>query len=496
MPRSLSKSKIIAFRQCPKRLWLEVHSPELRDDSRSEVVFAIGNQVGEVAQALYATQGESEIIDFQQEGFANAINRSRHLLQSGSKILFEAGVQSAGGHAFADVMIPVRNGNGTAWRMIEVKSSTKLKDYYRDDVAVQTYIATQAGVTIDSAALAHINNQFVYQGNGNYHGLFTENDLTAEAMGRHDEVAGWIRQAHDVAACTSEPNIQPGSQCSDPFECPFIDHCHAHLPKATHPVTHLPRIQRTKVERLESMGIREMADVPDHELNRTQQRVKEHTLAGTCYFDRERAAAALEGLGYPAYFLDFETANLAVPVWKGTRPFQQIPFQFSLHQLNQSSTLTHTGFLNLSGNDPRIGFAEALIAHCGTTGPVYVYNAAFERRIINECAAAIPSLAPPLHAIANRLVDLLPIAREHFYHPDQCGSWSIKAVLPALCPDLNYNDLDGVKDGGMAVEAFSEAIAATTSAQRKDQLREQLEEYCKLDTLAMVRMWQEFGGDR
>jgi hypothetical protein len=180
-----------------------------------------------------------------------------------------------------------------------------------------------------------------------------------------------------------------------------------------------------------------------------------------------------------------------VPIWKGTRPFQQIPFQFSLHRLSRTGKLTHKEFIDLSGQDPSRRFAEALIAACGERGPIFVYSS-FESSRIYELAKRFPRLARPLLAIDDRLVDLLPIASEHYYHPDQQGRWSIKNVLPTIAPDLRYDELDGVQDGGMAMMAFREALHPDTAGARKVEIEGQLLDYCRLDTEAMVRVWAYF----
>ena len=222
--------------------------------------------------------------------------------------------------------------------------------------------------------------------------------------------------------------------------------------------------------------------------------VKEHTLNDSVFFDAAGAASDLVPHGFPAYFLDFETNQLPVPIWKGTRPYQKIVFQFSLHTLSESGQLEHAEFLDLSGNDPREAFAMALISACGESGPVFVYNEGFEKGRISELAAFYPDLAPALLAINDRVVDLLPIARRRYYHPSMQGSWSIKAVLPAAICDLSYDALDGVHDGGGAMSAFVEAIHTGTSPERKAEIENQLLAYCRLDTFAMVRLWQFFSG--
>lgn len=493
--RTFSKSKILSLRQCQKRLWLEIHHPGLKQDSaQTEASYRIGHEVGEIARRIYDPDGLGNLIDIEKEGFAQAFVRSSELLRS-SRPIFEAGFSANGALAFADVMLPV-DGESAAWRMVEVKSSTGVKDYHRDDAAIQSFVARSAGVNLKSIALAHIDSTWTYQGDENYQGLLKENDLTDEAFSRAKEVEEWIAEAQSVAERLEEPGIDIGEHCTSPFECGFIGYCNRNEPQPEHPVHWLPRVSAAKVKKLASIGIHSMADVPDVELNEIQRRVKKHTISGSVYFDAEGAAGDLAKHPLPAYFLDFETIQLAVPVWKGTRPYQQIPFQFSLHILSSDGTLTHKEFLDLSGNDPSEGFAKALIDSCGDHGPVFTYNAGFEKARIRELADRIPSMAAELTGISDRVVDLLPIARERYYHPSQQGSWSIKKVLPALVPELRYEVLDGVQDGGMAMDAYQECVHPDTTLERKAEIERQLLAYCKLDTYAMVRMWQVFSSNQ
>lgn len=495
MGRVLSKSKLVAYRQCPKRLWLEVHRPELRDDSGSvQARFKAGNQVGDIARQRYDPRNRGVLLDAQVDGFDQVFDRTRELLGSNQPI-FEAGFRTPHALAFADVMIPVRRGGMRAWKMIEVKSATTVKDYHRDDAAIQVSIARASGVAVAAAAVACIDSTWVYAGDGDYAGLLYETDVTAEAMSRDGEVAGWIADAQRVVATKQEPIAKMGRHCRDPFECSFSAHCLGLAPVSKHPLSLLPGALRKGLQALvEAEGINELAQVPDNLLGDKQLRVKRVTLSGQAYFDRVAAARALQPHKLPAYFMDFETIQFAVPIWKGTRPYQQIPFQFSVHRLSRSGILDHESFLDLSGGDPSLAFAKALLDACGNRGPVFAYNASFEVSRIRELAARFPRLAKDLDALAARVVDLLPVARDHYYHPSQEGSWSIKAVLPALCPDLDYAQLDGVQDGGMAMDAFQEALDPTTSRERKAEIERQLIAYCALDTLALVRLWSAFSG--
>ncbi len=493
--RPLSKSKLMAYRQCPKRVWLEVHHPDLRvDTAASQKNFETGHQVGEIAQQLYDPAGQGTVIEPFAEGIDAALALSLTLLDTPQPI-FEAGFAAEGAMAFADVMLPVNE----FWRMVEVKSSTSVKDTHREDVAVQAFVARAAGVPLTAIALAHIDNSWVYPGGGDYQGLLIENDLTEEAFGRGAEVQRWIDEAQSVVAQATAPAINIGPHCHDPYACGFYAHCQSQAPQADHPIAWLPKpLKKGLYTLIANTGITELRDVPDHLLNDKQQRIKNATLANEAYFDQAGAAQALAAHSLPAYFLDFETIHFAVPIWAGTRPYQQIPFQFSVHRFSDTEQLTEQSFIDLSGRDPSEAFAKALVAACHESIPIFVYNAGFEKTRISELANRFPELAQDLLALNSRVVDLLPIARAYYYHPSQKGSWSIKAVLPALCPDpnLHYDKLDGVQDGGMAMSAFVEAIAPQTTPARKAEIEQQLLDYCKLDTYAMVRLWSAFTGKR
>ena len=246
--------------------------------------------------------------------------------------IFEAGFAAEGALAFADIMLPVGNEPKPSWRMVEVKSSASVKDYHREDIAIQAFVALAAGVPLKSIALAHIDSGWLYPGDDNYQGLLVENDLTDEAFERADEVRAWIGEAHAVVEQPSEPQIRTGAHCSNPYECSFRTYCQSQEPQPEHPIEWLPRLQAKAVKELiETKAIKDLCDVPDEYLNDLQRRVKVQTLSGKPFFDHAGAAAELAQYNLPACFLDFETIYFAVPIWKGTRPYQQIPFQFSRH---------------------------------------------------------------------------------------------------------------------------------------------------------------------
>jgi hypothetical protein len=491
MMRTLSKSKLLAFRQCPKRLWLEAYRRDLSTDSiGASAGFTAGQAVGAAARTIYDPEKVGTLVDVGVFGVGGAVERTAELLSHGRPI-FEAGFMGGTASAFADVLLPIETNDKRAWRMVEVKSATAVKDYHRDDAAIQAYVARGSGLPLESIAVATVDTGWTYSGGGEYRGLLVEEDLTAETLARQAEVRGWIEAAQAVVGSRVEPVISTGSHCNEPFPCGFLEYCRSREAPVEFPVTWLPNI-RTKVLKahLATHKVTRMDQVPDELLNERQLRVKRCSLSGEPYFNAAGAAAALAAHAFPAFFLDFETISFAVPIWAGTRPYQAFPFQFSVHRVTESGEVQHREFLDLSGQDPRDALALALLAACETVGPVFVYSA-YEKTQIRELRRQLPTLAAELSALMHRLVDLRPIAEKFYYHPSQQGSWSIKEVLPAITGH-GYEELEGIKDGGMAMEAYVEAIDPDTSAERKAEIERELRAYCALDTEAMVRIWAEF----
>ncbi len=490
----------MAFRQCPKRLWLEVHRPQLRADSQAaQASFAMGHEVGEIARRIYDTGQDGVFLDMQVLTLDGLMGRTRELLAERRRI-FEAGftvcTAAQGARAIADVLEPAADGR--SWHMVEVKSSSSIKPYYLDDAAIQYHIATEAGVQIASLHVAHVDTSWVYPGGGDYDGLLVEEDVTEQARARQPEVREWLARAHGIVASPQPPKQGIGDHCGEPYECGFAGHCqqehHAVHGVVEHPVEWLPRRSKALNGHVAATGARSMRDVPDELLNSSQLRVKKQTLSGRKWFDRSGAAAEMAAHKLPAFFLDFETINFAVPRWAGTRPYEQVPFQFSLHRLGRTGAITHTGFLDLSGGDPSEALACAMVTSCGSSEPIFVYNIGFEGGRIRELALRFPRLRKPLESIRERLVDLLPVATRFYYHPSQEGSWSIKKVLPTIAPELDYAKLEGVQDGGQAQAAYAEAIARETTDERRRVLHDGLWKYCRLDTFAMIRLWARFAG--
>ena len=479
MKPGLSKSKILSYRQCPKRLWLEKRMPEVAETSdASERAFAIGHAVGAAAQSLLP---DGVLVEYQDD-LRRAVAVTRETLAAHpDRPIFEAAFDHDGVLIRADVLIP----EGRKFRLWEVKAASSVKDYYLDDCAVQAWVLRANGLELSDVELVHIDTSFVYPGGGRYEGLFRKVSLDGKLP--EAAVPAWVDNARAVLS-RPEPTLAMGPQCDDPFACPFKTYCARNDPPGPdYPVASLPRGGK-RVQVLADEGFADLRDVPIERLtSAVHRRVHAATVSGTPYVSPD-VARVMHGLPYPRYYMDFETARFAVPIWVGTRPYQQVPFQWSVHVERAPGQLEARMFLHLDAGDPREAFLLSLLAAVGEVGPVLTYYASFERSRMKELADAFPSHRAAAYALIARIIDLHPIARDHYYHRDMRGSWSLKAVLPTVAPELDYANLQDVQEGGAAEAAFQEAISPDTTPERREVLREALEVYCARDTLALVRL--------
>jgi len=434
----LSKTRFIAGLQCPKRLYLSVYPPEGKRDKSFFETMPIynGYAIGDLACQLYP--GVMVAFD---PGLEKACETTKALLaEPAVHRIHEATFRYRGIVVRSDLL--ERSGDG--WMMTEVKGSTSVKDYYLNDATVQTWVLQGCGIQIKSAHIMHVNNKFVYQGDDCYDGLLMSVDVSeqvAERIGGID-----AKQAALMQMLQGDmPDIAMGEHCHKPFTCEFCDFCQ-----------------------------------PEHEV------AKPIHIEPRKPSDQKAALNTLNDLPFPRYYIDFETVGLAIPRWKGVRPFMQVPFQWSCHIQYEDGSIQHASFLDMSGNDPRRACAEKLIECLHDDGVLIAYNAPFEQRIIRHLAYCFSDLKADLMRLHDVFFDLLPLTRKAYYHPSQQGSWSLKAVLPALVPELSYDDLDGVKDGNQAQLAWFKSLQEDEDT--RQQSAEHLLEYCKLDTWAMVKM--------
>lgn len=476
----LSKSRLTALAQCPKRLWLQVHRPEeAAVDPGREARFAVGHEIGALACSLIP---EGIMIEA-EPNLAAALKRTADLIRNGVRQpLFEATFAHQGVLVRVDVMEPVDDGS---WHVAEVKSSTSRKDYHLADLATQLWVMRENGITIESASIRHINNGFTLLEEGRYEGLLTDTDSLVEAQAQESTQSELASRAREILAGI-EPTMDIGDHCDSPFSCEFSDYCRKGVPYVEWPIRQLPNTGKRLAGEWADKGIFELLDLaPESLSNATHRRIHQATRTGVAFHDRERALRDIADWAWPRSYLDFETITFAIPRWVGTRPWQQIPFQFSVHVEEEDGAIEHREFLVLDGTDPRRACAEALISHLPAAGAIIAYFSSFERARVKDLAEHFSDLAGELLAIADRIVDLLPVTRNCWYHRDQRGSWSIKAVLPTISGASPYKNL-AVQDGGAAQLAFAEAIAFNCTPDRRDKIAADLRRYCGLDTEAMI----------
>lgn len=472
----------MAALQCERRLWLEVHQPGLAQVSAAtRAAFATGHDVGDVAQTLYsATHGAGHLLEY-DGGLGAALADTKRLLADAAdtRPIYEATFEHEGILVRLDVLLRDRAGV----HLIEVKSSTSLKPEHLTDCAIQAWVVRGAGLDFKRMSLAHIDNRFVYAGDGDYRGLLVEHDITGDVLALQAMVPQWLAAAQAAAAGDQEPDVPLGKRCVTPYECAFMEHCWPG--GAAYPVQSLGG-DRQLLGSFVAAGFQDLRDVPTERLTRADhQRIQAVTRAGIPQLDPE-AGEFVRALDFPRYFLDFETIGPAVPLFAGTRPYEALPFQFSCHVLYADGRTEHRNFLDLGGTDPSRACAEALLGALDDAGPVLVYTG-YEQRVIAGLALRFPDLGPRLRLASDRLVDLHPVTHRHFYHPDMQGSWSLKTILPVVAPDLSYGAGE-LQDGNAASAAWFEAQLPETTPARLSVLTAELLRYCALDTEGLLRL--------
>lgn len=482
MDAFLSKSKYLVGIQCPKLLWTHYNAKHLLPpvDAGTQAVFDQGHQVGELAKKLFPGG-----IDVEWDiGFKEVLKRSRELLKE-RKPLFEAGFMSNRTYARVDVLVPAEDDQ---WDIVEVKSGTGVKEVNLHDLAFQRRCYEGAGLRIHRCRLMHIDNTYVRQGDVDPEGLFARDDVT-EAMAEHaeavpDRVDGMLA----VIEGKERPEPGIGLHCGDPYECPLKPVCWAHVWEHGRNVFSIHRLGK-KAWDLCAQGVVRSDLIPETFHLTPRQRIQlEAERTGEPHIDRQAVTRFLGTLAYPIHYLDFETFQTAVPLIEGTRPYQQVPFQWSLHiQDSPGATPTHSGWLWDGGGDPRRLMLEGLERDIGETGSVVAYNASFEKARLRESAEAFPEHAEWVAGVGARVVDLLvPFRSFSVYHPAQHGSASIKAVLPALT-GRGYDGME-ISDGAAAGREFLRVMFGDAEKEERERVRRGLEEYCGLDTMGMVEV--------
>ena|SRR6266513_3446619 len=474
----LTKTRFLSGLQCHKRLWFEIHQP-LEESIEPDIPILQGRVFDEAVQRL-----RPGVVISQDNGMLAAITETARVLAQGTdapSTLYQPAFRAGDLAVIADVLRRI----GNEFELIEVKATTQVKETHLADAAFQALVVRGAGFPVGGVFIGHVNNQFVLRRADDYDGLLVEEDITAAVEDYLPEAAVRASEYQQVMASPSTPTVSVGAHCMSPYECPFLARCTAGQETPEFPVDLLPRGRKT-LEALMEDGYRDLREVPIERLtSETHRRVHEATKSGAAYFDAT-ATAELRQLSFPYSYLDFETISLSVPEVIGTRPYEKIPFQWSVHVEMNPTDIRHAEYLAIESFGDFDAMARALIAAIPSEGPIFAYNASFEAEVLNSLADRLPGQDTALRQLAGRLVDLLPVTREAYYHRDMKGSWSIKDVIPTIRPELGYERLDGVQEGGAAQLAFLELRGLNVSAERAQVLRSALLRYCAHDTWVMV----------
>ncbi|MCW3083064.1 MAG: hypothetical protein JWP12_430 [Bacteroidetes bacterium] len=481
----LSKSTFLRGLQCAKSLYLYKNFIQLRDpvSAEQQSIFNRGNNVGVLAQQLFPNG--TDATPAKRSDNISAVERTQQLIANGAEVIYEAAFQHEQVLAILDILVK-KNG---LWYAYEVKSSTKISPVYLLDASLQYWVITNSGLALEDISLVIINNQYVKKGEISIPELFSIRSVKKEALANQEMIAEKIAASKQVALSAQMPDVKIAEQCFSPYACDFMGNCWKNVPKDS--VFEITGVSKPEQFLLYNAGHRLITEIPEE--NALDKFANIHIRAvknKSVITDQPALKKFLEKAEYPLFFMDFETFMPAIPLYNDTKPYQHIPFQYSIHyKKSKEAPLEHFEFLAEQGMDPRKAFLLSILEHTKTEGAILVYDALMERNVLNGLKKDFPEYKNEIDARLERFLDLIiPFQERSYYHPAMKNSVSIKNVLPALVPDLSYNNLK-IASGSMAMIAY-EKLQKETDMFKLLEVREQLLEYCKMDTLAMVKLFE------
>jgi hypothetical protein len=382
-----------------------------------------------------------------------------------------------------DILQPV---GSTSWDLFEVKGVTNLDDSHMVELGFEARVLAGAGARLRRCWLVHLNKHYVRRGSIDPHRFFVKVDCTEQISALAQEIDQRTEDAQGTIQQHVCPEVKIGFHCDSPCPCALREECWSYLPE--HNVTELYR-GKNKAFRLLQTGVQRISDIPDAESMTVNQEIQRRTIrTSETYVEPKAIRSFLQRLVFPLAFIDFETFSTGVPRFDGLKPYQRVPFQFSIHTLaNFSASAEHRHLLAEGAVDPRREFMEKLRDAIPANGSVVAYNAIFEMGVLDECAEALPQFEHWVRSLAPRFIDLLqPFRKFSYYHAAQCGSASMKAVLPAIA-GRGYEDL-AIRDGETASAEFLRVTFGQAMAEERQRVRSSLLSYCGLDTLGMIRI--------
>ncbi len=482
---TLSKSRYLSGMQCEKALYLSVHNPELKNQTNPTVEQRkqAGNQVGIAARKLFP--GGVDVSSSTNRNKSDWIARTQQAITEGASTIYEAAFMAEGVFVAVDILTVAKSGVAA----YEVKSSSSLKTHHLLDAGVQAWVIERCNYSITSFNIVHLNSSYVRHGKLDYNALFEIRSITDELPQYQKSIAQNLTRFQRLLKQEHPPQIPIGKHCNTPRPCRFKHHCWQSIPEDS--VFDLSN-DHEKGWALFNSGTEKLADIPSTTpLTPAQAMQVNGAKTGAEIWKKTAISSFLKTCSFPRYYFDFETVMPSIPPFNNTQPNRNIPFQYSLHiQHEPNGPLTHVEFLaQKDTGDFRLALANQLASDLGTSGAIIVYNATFERQQLNQLADLFPQHATQFRNAAQRLVDLMrPFQKHWVYVPAMKGRHSIKTVLPALVPGFSYNQL-AIQQGGDANACFAQYLDGTYPG-NSEQLREDLLAYCKLDTLAMVKIME------
>ena len=479
----LSKSKYCLGIQCEKILWLDKNKSEVKEDINNDAVFDNGTEVGILAQNLF---GPHKVVTFNKD-LSKMIEDTTNYLKENTIVLCEASLSYNNNFCSVDIL----KKDNDKYEIYEVKSSTEIKDIYLDDASYQYYVLKSLGLDVSKVAIVYINSDYVRHGDLEINKLFKISDITDIVISKQEDIKNKIDELNKYMDNKEEVQKDIDSYCFYPYECPYFKYCSRHLPDNN--IFNIKGMPIKSKFKYYHQGIYDYSDLLSENINEKYKQQIEFELNNLePHINKKNIKKILDALYNPIYFLDFETFQLAVPPYDNIRPYEQIPFQYSLHILDNDK-LEHKEFLSQDSVDPRRLLAESLVRDIPMNSCVVAYNMSFEKMIIKALANTFSDLCEHLMNIYDNMQDLMiPFKDRDYYLKEMKGSYSIKFVLPALFPDdpsLNYHNLNLVHKGDEASNAFLNLGKLET--QEKEKLRTALLKYCELDTYAMVKIYEK-----
>ena len=485
----LSKSDYMLFLRHPAWLWLKKHDkvklPAI--DEALQALFDDGKLFESYADKLFP-EGVRVGFSFKERNYGTMPKRTKQVMDSGSKTILQGRIEAEECTCIFDVVQKVGENE---YDLIEIKSSTEVKEDHILDLAFQTVVLENAGLKVRKMFVIHVNNNYVRNGSINIEQITTKDEITNEVRALIDITKERIKKAIVVMNSPLPPSFSPRHVGLGPLSEWMAIYETLFPQKNPHNIYKLARLNPQLIGQLEDLDLKQIADIPNTlDLHAKQKLQIQVTKENKRIVNKDNIKDFLSHLIYPLYFFDYETFSTVIPPFDGIRPYQQVPFQYSLHKIDEPGIMTHMEFLHTTNSNPGFSLLKQLREDIGDKGTVLVWYEIFEKGRNKELGEMFPEYAPLMNAINERIVDLIiPFSKNWFVDKDFFGSASIKSVLPVLISELSYEKL-AIHEGGTASRIWKELVFDGKYAEKKEQVRKDLLEYCRMDTLAMVQLFK------